>query len=67
MSSFYMDNDANTPENIHNIIKGFAWLLREKRIDTVIALDDFDVEKSHRHPRRIPHPRDGPDYGPVLP
>jgi len=53
---FYMDNDANTPENIHNIIKGFAWLLREKRIDTVIALDDFDVEKATaiREEFRIP-------------
>ncbi|MCH8523299.1 MAG: hypothetical protein LAT52_01995 [Balneolales bacterium] len=53
---FYMDNDANTPENIDHIIKGFAWLIREKRIDTIIALDDFDVEKATaiREEFRIP-------------
>lgn len=53
---FYMDNDANTAENIDNIIKGFAWLIREKRIDTIIALDDFDVEKATaiREEFRIP-------------
>jgi biotin carboxylase len=53
---FYMDNDANSPENIDNIIKGFAWLIREKRIDTIIALDDFDVEKATaiREEFRIP-------------
>ena len=43
---FYMENDENSPENIGAIIKGMAWLMREKKIDRVIALDDFDVEKA---------------------
>ncbi len=53
---FYMDDDSNTPENIHNIVKGVAWLMQERKIDAVVALDDFDVEKaaSVREELRIP-------------
>lgn len=53
---FFMDNDSNDPDNINNIVKGVAWLLREKKIDVVIALDDFDVEKAAtiREEFRIP-------------
>jgi biotin carboxylase len=43
---FYLDDESNTAENIDNIIKGFAWLIKEKDIDRVVALDDFDVEKA---------------------
>ncbi|MGY6562412.1 MAG: ATP-grasp domain-containing protein [Luteibaculaceae bacterium] len=43
---FYMDSDENTPENIANILKGTAWLMRGRKIDRVVALDDFDVEKA---------------------
>jgi biotin carboxylase len=53
---FYMDNDSNDPDNINNIVKGIAWLLREKKVDVIIALDDFDVEKAAtiREEFRIP-------------
>ncbi|MFN4298971.1 MAG: acetyl-CoA carboxylase biotin carboxylase subunit family protein [Thermaurantimonas sp.] len=53
---FYMENDENTPENIANIILGVAWLMRKHKIDRVVALDDFDVEKAAaiREEFRIP-------------
>lgn len=53
---FYMENDSNDPDNINNIVKGVAWLLREKKVDVIIALDDFDVEKAAtiREEFRIP-------------
>ncbi|TNE74080.1 ATPase [bacterium] len=53
---FYMDEDANTPQNIDNMVKGLAWLMREKKIDYIVALDDFDVEKAatFREEFRIP-------------
>lgn len=53
---FYMEKEENTPENIGNIIKGVAWLMKERKIDVVVALDDFDVEKAAaiREEFRIP-------------
>lgn len=53
---FYMDKEENTPENIGNIIRGVAWLMKEHIIDVVVALDDFDVEKAAaiREEFRIP-------------
>lgn len=53
---FYLEQDSNDPGNIHNIVKGIAWLMREKKIDVVVALDDFDVEKAAtiREEFRIP-------------
>jgi biotin carboxylase len=53
---YYLDNDSNEPDNIANIIKGVAWMLREKTVDAIIALDDFDVEKAAalREEFRIP-------------
>ncbi|MCA1803269.1 MAG: hypothetical protein LC662_12530 [Rhodothermaceae bacterium] len=53
---FFMDNIENTPENIADITRGVAWLMREKKIDAIVALDDFDVEKaaSVREELRIP-------------
>lgn len=32
--------------NMDDLIAGLAWLMRSKRIDVVVALDDFDVEKA---------------------
>lgn len=43
---FFMDTDVNTPENFHNLAKGLAWLMRSRKIDRIVALDDFDVEKA---------------------
>ncbi|KFD38504.1 ATPase [Schleiferia thermophila str. Yellowstone] len=53
---FYMESDENSPENINNLIKGVAWLMRKHKIDRVVALDDFDVEKAAavREEFRIP-------------
>ncbi len=53
---FYLDTDENTPENFSNIEKGLSWLMRHKKIDRIVALDDFDVEKAAylRESFRIP-------------
>jgi carbamoylphosphate synthase large subunit len=53
---FYLESEANTPENIQNIIKGLAYVWRNQPIDRVVALDDFDVEKAAaiREDFRIP-------------
>lgn len=53
---FYLDTDENSPENFSNMAKGLAWLMRSKRIDRIVALDDFDVEKAAflRETFRIP-------------
>ena len=54
--TFYMEKEENTPENIGNLIKGVAWVMKERMIDVVVALDDFDVEKAAaiREEFRIP-------------
>jgi D-ala D-ala ligase C-terminus len=32
--------------NMGDVIAGMAWIMRERKIDRVVALDDFDVEKA---------------------
>lgn len=44
--TFYTTTDENTPEHFGNLIKGMAYLMKEKKIDRIVALDDFDVEKA---------------------
>lgn len=44
--TFYLENIDNTFETYGNIIKGLAHLMRSKKIDRIVALDDFDVEKA---------------------
>ncbi|MEM1216096.1 MAG: ATP-grasp domain-containing protein [Bacteroidota bacterium] len=53
---FYMEDDANTPQNYEDLKRGVAWLLRENKIDRIVAMDDFDVEKAAflREEFRIP-------------
>lgn len=53
---FYMESEENTPENFSNMAKGLAFLMRSKKIDRIVALDDFDVEKAAflREQFRIP-------------
>ena len=53
---FFMDSEENSPENLANMAKGLAWLMRQKKIDRIVALDDFDVEKAAylREQFRIP-------------
>lgn len=43
---FYLEDDANTPTNMSHMVEGTAWLMRKHKIDRIIALDDFDVEKA---------------------
>lgn len=53
---FYLESDLNTPENFDHMTKGLAYLMRSKKIDRIVALDDFDVEKAAflREQFRIP-------------
>jgi hypothetical protein len=53
---FFMDTEENSPENFSNMAKGLAWLMHSKKIDRIVALDDFDVEKAAflREEFRIP-------------
>lgn len=53
---FYINSDANSPENLGDLAKGLAWMMRNKKIDRIVALDDFDVEKAAylREEFRIP-------------
>jgi biotin carboxylase len=53
---FTMPDDRNDASNTENMVKGLAWLMREKQVDMIVALDDFDVEKAaaFREEFRIP-------------
>lgn len=53
---FYTEDDSNTPEVFNNLAQGLAFLMRSKKIDRIVALDDFDVEKAAflRETFRIP-------------
>lgn len=53
---FYLESDHNSPENFDMMTKGLAYLMRSKKIDRIVALDDFDVEKAAflREQFRIP-------------
>ena len=42
---FYMDADERNHWDMNNVIKGLAWLMRNEKVDRIVALDDFDVEK----------------------
>ena len=43
---FYLENDGNSAANLADIAKGYAWMTRSRKIDRIVALDDFDVEKA---------------------
>jgi hypothetical protein len=43
---FYLDNIENTFDTYQTILTGLSNLMRSKKIDRVVALDDFDVEKA---------------------
>ncbi len=53
---FYVEHDANTAENLDLIREGMAWVMRNRKINRIVALDDFDVEKGAflREEFRIP-------------
>lgn len=42
---FYVEQGPENEWNMQNVIAGLAWLMRSRKIDRIVALDDFDVEK----------------------
>lgn len=42
---YYMP-DVDKQWNMPDVVKGVSWLARNTRIDRIVALDDFDVEKA---------------------
>ncbi|MFN7119565.1 MAG: ATPase, partial [Saprospiraceae bacterium] len=42
---FYVEHDYNKPENLALITEGLAYVMRSRKIDRIVSLDDFDVEK----------------------
>jgi hypothetical protein len=44
--TFYVEEENDHDWNMFNIINGLAYTLRSKKIDRVVALDDFDVERA---------------------
>ncbi|MDP1815791.1 MAG: ATPase [Leadbetterella sp.] len=43
---FYLENNDNTFDTYQTLLEGSAHLMRTRKIDLVVALDDFDVEKA---------------------
>lgn len=43
---FYLESDSNSANSLADLAKGFAWMMRSRPIDRIVALDDFDVEKA---------------------
>jgi hypothetical protein len=54
--TFYLNENAEGVWEMKDMIGGVAWLMRSKKIDRIVALDDFDVEKAAllREEFRIP-------------
>lgn len=42
---FYIESDERNHWNMQDVVKGLAWLMRKEKIDRIVSLDDFDVEK----------------------
>ncbi|MBC7774584.1 MAG: ATPase [Phycisphaerae bacterium] len=42
---FYVQQNDENEWNMEDTASGLAWLMRSKKIDRIVALDDFDVEK----------------------
>ena len=43
---FYLENNDNSFDTYQTLLEGSAHLMRTRKIDLVVALDDFDVEKA---------------------
>jgi len=43
---FYLEDDANSLPNFEKMLLGMSYMMRSRKIDRVVALDDFDVEKA---------------------
>lgn len=44
--TFYMDEDEDGNWNLSEMLLGISWLMRHNKVDRIVALDDFDVEKA---------------------
>lgn len=42
---FYLPSESNSSDNLDKMIVGLSHAMRSRKIDRVVALDDFDVEK----------------------
>jgi D-ala D-ala ligase C-terminus len=43
---FFVQEGPNNEWHLPDVIAGLAWLMRNTKIDRIVALDDFDVEKA---------------------
>ena len=43
---FFVEQGPENEWHIPEVISGLAWVMRENKVDRIIALDDFDVEKA---------------------
>ncbi|MCC6462019.1 MAG: ATPase [Saprospiraceae bacterium] len=43
---FFIEQGPENQWNMDDVLAGLAWLMRSKKIDRIVALDDFDVEKA---------------------
>ncbi len=53
---FYVQANEKGDWHMPDVVKGMAWMMRHHKIDRIVALDDFDVEKGAllREEFRIP-------------
>ncbi|MBD2756463.1 ATP-grasp domain-containing protein [Spirosoma validum] len=42
---FFLPSPSNAPKDLEQMILGLSHMMRSRKIDRVVALDDFDVEK----------------------
>ena len=43
---FFMNDNGNQDWNMEDLKKGLAFFMRSNRVDRIVAMDDFDVEKA---------------------
>ncbi len=43
---YYMPETEPFTWNLDHLVQGFQYLMKNNKIDSVVALDDFDVEKA---------------------
>jgi hypothetical protein len=42
---FYVNQGPENEWHMPDVIAGLAWLMKSRKIDRIVSLDDFDVEK----------------------
>lgn len=54
--TFYVQDDGHDNWNMDDVIAGLSFVMRSRKVDRIVALDDFDVEKGAllRETFRIP-------------